>query len=364
MTTSGAKPTLRLDERPKLALYGDVVGQPEAVRQLRAAALAPVHAFLIVGPAGTGKLLAARSLAASLMCDSGGCGHCDVCCRVLDDVHPDFRVVQRQGAAMSVDDAAGVVRAASIVPVEAARKVIVLDEIHLVDRAGPALLKTIEEPPSSTYFIALANFVPAELVTIASRCLRIDFGPAPVAEIERVLRSEGVEAAAAEAAASSASGSIERARLLAEDPGLADRLTMWRSITTRLDGSGHAAAVVVDEVLEMIDGIEATLLVSRHEAEMAGLAEREEHFGKRGAGRAEVEKRHNRERRRVRADELRLGLSALADQYRQKLGGSDPRVLRKTMATLEKLGAATEALIRNPNEQLLLSALFLDLSAP
>jgi DNA polymerase-3 subunit delta' len=342
-------------------LFSDVVGQEAAVARLRASARTPVHAYLIVGPAGTGKLSAARSFAASLLCASGGCGSCEVCRRVLAEVHPDVRVVQREGASMSVGDAAAVIQIAAQAPVEGARKVLILDELHLVEEAGPALLKTMEEPPPSTYFVALAEHVPPELVTIASRCARIEFGPvSPELIVERLV-AEGADPAAAELAAASSGGRPERARLLAADPSLAARVESWRTVPERLDGSGHRASLAVDELVSMIDSVESGLLAARHAEEMAELAERESEWGKRGSGRAAIEARHRRERRRVRTDELRLGLSTLAERYRSKLAGADRAGTRRYLEALTKIGAANEALIRNPSEVLLLTALLVSL---
>src|SRR5205085_2062514 len=77
-------------------------------------------------------------------------------------------------------------------PVQSARKVLVLVDFHLVAEAGPALLKTIEEPPASTVFVILAEHVPSELVTIASRCCRVDFGPLAPERVAAALEAEGV----------------------------------------------------------------------------------------------------------------------------------------------------------------------------
>src|SRR5262249_13331660 len=74
-------------------LYDDVVGQDEAVAQLRAAARSPVHAYLLLGPSGTGKRRAAMSFAASLVCEGGADGACED--RVLRGSHPDVVVRQR-----------------------------------------------------------------------------------------------------------------------------------------------------------------------------------------------------------------------------------------------------------------------------
>ena len=343
------------------ALYGDVIGQETAVARLRASARTPVHAYLIVGPSGTGKLAAARSFAASLLCEEGGCGACEVCRRVLAEVHPDVRVVQREGASMSVADAAEVIQMAAQAPVEARRKVIVLDELHLVEEAGPALLKTLEEPPGSTYFVALAEHVPPELVTIASRCARIDFGPVASEKIVERLVAEGADPAAVELAAASSGGRPERARLLAADPSLAARVESWRTVPERLDGTGHRASAVVDELVAMIDGVESGLLAARHAAEMAELDQRESEWGKRGSGRKTIETRHRRERRRVRTDEIRLGLSTLAEYYRARLVNADRAGTRRYLEALKAIGAANEALIRNPSEVLLLTSLLVSL---
>lgn len=347
---------------PPSGLFSEVIGQERGVERLRASARSPVHAYLIVGPAGTGKLSAARGFAAALLCAEQGCGTCDICRRVSAEVHPDVRLVQRAGAAMSVEEAADVIRMASQAPVEGARKVIVLDELHLVDKAGPALLKTIEEPPASTFFVALADYVPPELVTIASRCARIDFGPVSAEVIERTLVDEGMDPQRAALAAAAAGGRPDRARLLGGDDSLAERMARWRAVPDELDGTGHAVARLLDDLTAMIGGVETNLLSERHAAEVAALAQREKDWGKRGSGRAEVEARHKRERRRVRTDELRLGLATLADTYRRRLATADTARTRRLLSALEAIGKANESLIRNPNEILLLSGLLVGLA--
>lgn len=342
-------------------LYAEVIGQDKALDRLRASARNPVHAYLIVGPDGTGKLAAARGFAASLLCAEGGCGACDVCRRVAAGLHPDVRVVRRQGAAMSVGDAGEVIKMAAQAPVESRRKVIVLDELHLVEQAGPALLKTIEEPPPSTFFVGLAEFVPPELVTIASRCARVDFGPVAAEVVAAALEAEGFAPEAAHLAAESSGGRPERARLLAADPSLAARVGRWRAVPNELDGTGHRVALLVDELMAMITEVEENLLAERHAQEAADLDQRERDYGKRGAGRAEQETRHRRERRRVRTDEIRLGLATLAEHYRARLAHAEGRQLRRHLDSLEAIGRANAELIRNPSEPLMLSALLVSL---
>ncbi len=249
-----------------------LAGQAQVVTALRAAAPRPVHAYLFVGPAGTGKMQAAVAFAAMLLCPDGGEDACETCRRVFDGTHPDLVVVEREGAFVSVGQAQHVTRLAARSPLEAERSVIVLSDLHLVRDAGPALLKTIEEPPASTVFVVLAEFVPPELVTIASRCARVDFRALTDEQLAGVLVAEGVPAARAASVAALAGGRLDRARLLAGDPDMEDRRRAWEELPARLDGSGATVAVLAEELLDHLKR-SAGPLASRQEAERARLLE-------------------------------------------------------------------------------------------
>jgi len=338
-------------------LFADVVGQDRAVAELRAAASKPVHAYLLVGPPGTGKRAAARSFAAALLCPAGGDGTCETCRRVLAGLHPDLIVKERQGARITVDDAREITRVSSRSPVEAHRKVVVLADFHLAADVAPALLKTIEEPPPTTIFVILAELVPAELVTIASRCVTVEFGPLAPERVAGVLEAEGVEPSVAAEAAAGSGGRLDRARLLASDPGFAARRAAWAAVPDRLDGTGTAAAALVDELQAALDAAVEPLR-ARHAAEREALDERARVSGERGLGRKELDDRHKREERRLRTDELRSGLGTLAGVYRDQLAGPSGRDVAG-VAALAAIRDINEALIRNPNEVLQLQALLL-----
>ncbi|HUS62209.1 MAG TPA: hypothetical protein VMY34_08425 [Acidimicrobiales bacterium] len=350
------------------ALFDTVIGQEAAVKRLTAASQAPVHAYLFVGPPGTGKRAAAAAFAAALLCAEGGCGACDVCTRALHELHPDLVVVEREGAAIAIGNASDpepgtvrhTIRLAHRSPMESTRKVLVLLDYHLMrDDVAPAMLKTIEEPPGSTVIVVVAEAVTPALVTIASRCVEVSFGPLSSERIAAALIAEGIPADEAAVAARASGGRIDRARLLAADPEAAARQERWREVPAKLDGTGATVARLADGLLASLDEV-LVPLQARHAAQLGELDERMKAFGQKG-GAKDLADRQKREVRRVRTDELRAGLTALAGEYRDRLAaGRDPS---GCLVAIDRLGKANEVLVRNPNELLLLQSLLIDLDA-
>ena len=255
---------------PDTQLFADVIGQDGAVSSLRAAIVRPVHAYLLVGPAGSGKRASALSFAASLLCAAGGDGTCDICRRVLGGIHPDLVVFEREGPWITVGMAQQVSVAAARSPMEGDRKVLMLSDFHLVKEAGPALLKTIEEPPPSTVFVITAEFIPPELVTIASRCVVIEFRPLTLEGVAAALQAGGVEVGLALELATAADGRLDRARLLAGDPEFGVRRRAWQAVPERLDGNGATAVAIAGQLVAHLERSVAPLR-TRHEAEVAEL---------------------------------------------------------------------------------------------
>lgn len=351
--------------RPDPALFAEVVGQPDAVAAVVAACRRPVHAYLVVGAAGSGTAALARGLAAALLCPDGGCGQCGTCRRVLAGAHPDLVEVERAGAALQTGEARAVVAAAQRRPLEAARQVIVVPDVHLAPAVVPVLLKTVEEPPPSTVVVLTAETVPPELVTLASRCARITLREVEADVIADWLVRTGVDPSVADDAAWASGGSPGRARLLAADPTLAERRRLWRSVPDRLDGTGATVATVASDLVAATDQSVAAL-AERHRQEAESAAERAESMGERaGAARKALEDRHRREERRWRTDELRAGLAVLAGAYRDRaVGGGPVGAARRAAAAVGLVEDAARALVRNPGERLLLQALLLRLGEP
>lgn len=350
-------------ESPRAAVLDRVKGQERAIRLLRGSVASPVHAYLFLGPPGTGRRDAAIAFGAALLCPNGGCGVCPSCREALALRHPDLEVIERAGASILVPQARDVARMSLRTPRVAPYQVLVLVDFDLVDRAAPALLKTIEEPPDTTVIILIAESIPRPFVTIASRCLQVQFEPLSCETVVEVLQAEGVENEKATAAAEAAGGRLDRARLLAGDPGFAQRLQRWRAVPSRLDGTGARIAELADELLASA-GEPVEYVLARQAEELATLQRESEQRGERAIpGRAAVEERHRREQRRVRTDELRAGLAGLSSVYRDRLG--EPEIssqrLGTTVGALAAIDEAATRLSRNANETMLLQWLLLHL---
>jgi DNA polymerase-3 subunit delta' len=344
-------------------LWGEVVGQDPAIAQLRSAAASPVHAYLLVGPEGSGKRALARAFSAELLSDGLDDDQAERTRRLVGaEAHPAMIVVERDGASISTDQADEVVRQASLAPPEGDLQVIVLVDFHLVGVAAPKLLKCIEEPPATTVFVVLAEEVSPELITIASRCVQVDLAAVPEQILVDRLVAEGADPDTARLAAAGAGGSLSRARLLIDDPAFAARRAAWYDAPGRLDGSGAAACVVADELLASIDGV-LEPLAARQSEEMerflagfqaAGLEPRKGDLQR-------LEARHKREQRRVRVDELRAGLAVTVGRYRDALAGGGSH--EDFLAAADVVQQLCDGLAFNPNESLQLRALMVQLPA-
>ncbi len=340
--------------------FAEVVGQPEAVALLRSAARAPVHAYLLLGPRGSGKRAAARAFAGELLA-AGSAGADAARHRRLAraEQHPDLVLVAPEGRSLRRSEADTIILEGSRSPIEGRRKVIVIDRFHTAEpEAAASLLKTIEEPPATAVFVVLAEELPPEHITIASRCVRVEFHAVSARTIAEMLEASGVPADLAAEISIAAGGNAARARLLADDQRFAARRRAWFDVPEQLDGTGAAAGRLVDGLRALIDDAQLPLQ-ERHTSEAAELAQWEEQFGTRGSGRKTLEEKHKREVRLLREDELRMGLATLAGRYRSALVAEGSTSL--AIAAIDRITKANEALQRNPNEALLLEALMVDL---
>ena len=342
------------------SVWAKVIGQPRATALLESAAAAPVHAYLFLGPRGAGKRAAAAIFAGELLArgDVGGDGarHRRL---AANEQHPDLVIVAPEGRTLRRAEAEVIITEGSRSPIEGRRKVIVVDRFHTAEpEAAATLLKTIEEPPATSIFVLLSEEIPPEHVTVASRCVRIDFPPVAEGAIAEHLVASGVDPERAQLIASAAGGNVDRAMLLAVDDRFVARRDAWLQVPSRLDGTGSTIADLVANLRALIDDAQLPL-DERQARERDDVDTWEEQFGARGSRRRQLDERHRRETRLLREDELRLGLATLSGVYRdQLLTTRDPAPMAEAIG---RITASAEALIRNPNEALLLESLLLRL---
>lgn len=177
--------------RPKT--FDDVLGQDHVVRTLRNAIAQKrlAHAYLFVGPRGTGKTSTARILAKALNCTQGPKADFDpdedVCIEIAEGRSLD--VLEIDGASNNgVEQVRDLRESVRFAPARGQFKIYYIDEVHMLSNAAfNALLKTLEEPPPHVKFIFATTEANKILPTILSRCQRFDLRPIPTETIAKHL---------------------------------------------------------------------------------------------------------------------------------------------------------------------------------
>lgn len=183
--------------------FADVLGQDHVVRTLSNAIAQNrlAHAYLFVGPRGTGKTSTARIFAKALNCPNGPSiefdPNDDVCREIAEGRSLD--VLEIDGASHTgVDQVRDLRESVSYAPARCRFKIYYIDEVHMLSSAAfNALLKTLEEPPAHVKFIFATTEAHKILPTIISRCQRFDLRRIPQGLIAKHLLHiaglEGVE---------------------------------------------------------------------------------------------------------------------------------------------------------------------------
>lgn len=304
-------------------MWERLVGQERAIDVLEHAISRPVHAYLLVGPAGSGVDDAARYLALGLI---GAVGDERAEQLVFRRMHPDVVEFEPEGTFFLAKQADDVIDEAMRSPVEGARKVVILREIERMnDTSANRLLKTFEEPPERTVFVLTTSMPDEVLITIRSRCQRVDFEPVALEHLERVLRDEGVEETVAHTAAQLSGGQLARARALAGPMARVRRA--FALAPSLVDGTGATAARLADELDAEVNAAVAGI-GEQHAQELATFeADMERHgYQPREAQRLRrrIEERQKREAVRARREMLLEGVTAIECTYRDALAGGDP----------------------------------------
>lgn len=183
--------------------FKDVLGQDHVVRTLCNAIEQKrlAHAYLFVGPRGTGKTSTARIFAKALNCTGGPKvdfdPNEDVCLEIAEGRSLD--VLEIDGASnRGIDNIRDLRDNVRFAPTRGQYRIIYIDEVHMLTKESfNALLKTLEEPPAHVMFIFATTEPHKILPTILSRCQRFDLRPIPTDIIARhlvnIAANEGVK---------------------------------------------------------------------------------------------------------------------------------------------------------------------------
>ncbi|QOD38734.1 DNA polymerase III subunit gamma/tau [Candidatus Wolbachia massiliensis] len=169
--------------------FKDLVGQDILVRILENAfTLNKIpQSILLSGSSGVGKTTTARIIALCLNCSLGPtfepCESCQNCLAIKNSSHPD--VIEIDAAShTSVEDIKVILGDICYSPISSKFKVYIIDEVHMLSSSAfNALLKTLEEPPSSVKFILATTEIKKIPITIIARCQRFDLHNIPAAKI-------------------------------------------------------------------------------------------------------------------------------------------------------------------------------------
>lgn len=344
------------------------------------------HAWLLLGPAGSGKRPAAQAMAAALNCtvEPGiGCGECSACLRIMRRRFPDVHHIVPEGPLIPVDTIREqVIPEASRSPFEGRYKVFIIEEAERMNpHAQNSLLKTLEEPQPETVFILISSRPEDLLDTIQSRCRLFRLEPVDEQTIVEVLSREGATHEQALLAARVSEGDLERARLLAFDDAALERRRRWLALPRRLTSSVDALDAGA-EVVAAAKGVTKSL--EKHQKqEIAELAEAMGEGRGTGGARNALVKRHKRELRRAEEQVLAEALLTLASFFRDVLAvrnGGDEGIANldaladlhrwaessasdaSLVAAIERCVWARASLLKNANVPLALESALVDLA--
>jgi DNA polymerase III delta' subunit len=267
-----------LARSPDRVLASTLIGHEEVLAFLGNELKRSSHAYLFVGPTGTGKATLAREFARLLLCPDNGQHEvaCSSCRRIGTGNHPDLIVVEPEGrTSLGADTARWVVGQAVLTPVESERRVFLVEEAGLMtDQAANALLKTLEEPSAPVVFLLVAESEEDFPPTVASRCRIVRMGRVPEDHLTAALIARGIEKEKAQVLALVSSGRPGLALQLAGQPEIAELRQTWLSVPNRPSARPGDAITMAEELLARIEPLATQVAASQPTADQRDRAKR------------------------------------------------------------------------------------------
>lgn len=243
-----------------MSAWEAVWGQDEAVATLRGAA-APdaargmmTHAWLITGPAGSGRSTLASAFAAELIAHSPD--DTATIAQVQARTHPDLTALRTDRVIISIAEARELVRGAYYAPSLGRHRVIIVEDAdRMSERTSNVLLKALEEPPERTVWVLCAPSDADLLPTIRSRVRVVRLNEPEVADVAGlIVQRTGVDPALAEQSARHAQRHIGMAQRLATDADARARrdttvraVLELRSVSDAVNAAGQMIALATDD---------------------------------------------------------------------------------------------------------------------
>lgn len=194
---------LNLTRKWRSKKFKEIIGQDLVVKILQNSlykkAFFPVYLFS--GQRGCGKTTTARVFAAAMNCSNLAqfqvnpkefqipCLDCDSCRAMTQMRHPDF--VEIDAASYTgIDNIRNIIDTSSFLPVLSAKKIYLIDEVHMLSKAAfNAFLKILEEPPKFVVFILATTEMQKIPETVRSRCFQLFFNSIPVVHVVQHLQA-------------------------------------------------------------------------------------------------------------------------------------------------------------------------------
>ena len=246
--------------------YNSIIGHRIAIESLKRAVENgnESHFYIFEGDDGLGKRTIAKVFAKTLLCKEKNNEPCQICssCRKFDSGnHPDFMEIFPEKGLIKKGVIDQVIRSMAMAPFESEKKVIVIDQAHMMNKeAQNAFLKTLEEPPGYMHIIFITSSAKNLLQTIRSRGQNVKFYPISKEDIVKFLLERDVDMEMANFLSEFTKGSIGKAIRISESEDFFNtREWVLELIDSLVKGEKWKVFATMDRFTENKDNIQEIL---------------------------------------------------------------------------------------------------------